>query len=113
VRWTRLLVSDQVQEHRVDADNRGQFNKLSDIETLRRLRNLAGDFPRGEFDRLNEDGSLTKIVSYQRHIDPLDRGGLALVREFRLRAAASCCREAFAPVCCRRHRPRAQADQSR
>jgi hypothetical protein len=52
VRWIRLLLSDQVQEHHIDAANRGQFNKLSDIETLRRFRNLAGDFTRGDFDRL-------------------------------------------------------------
>jgi hypothetical protein len=59
---------------------------------------LAGAFHRGEFDRLNEDGSVTKIASYERHIDPLDRGDLSLVREFRLRAAAAGYREAFSPL---------------
>jgi hypothetical protein len=39
VRWIRLLVGDQEQEHRIDAASRRQFNKLSDIETLRRSRN--------------------------------------------------------------------------
>jgi hypothetical protein len=63
-----------------------------------RFEELAGAFHRGEFDRLNEDGSVTKIVSYERHIDPLDRKDLALVGEFRLRAAASGYREAFAPL---------------
>src|SRR3954466_5709120 len=63
-----------------------------------RFEELAGAFNRGEFDRLNEDATLTKIVSYERHIDPLDRGDLALVREFRLRAAAIGYREAFSPL---------------
>src|SRR5215213_12032396 len=63
-----------------------------------RFQELAGAFHRGEFDRLNEDGSVTTIVSYERHIDPLDRGDLSLVREFRLRAAASGYREAFSPL---------------
>ena len=63
-----------------------------------RFEELAGLFHPGEFDRLNEDGSVTKIVSYERHIDPLDRKDLALVREFRLRAGASGYREAFAPL---------------
>src|SRR3954454_5142901 len=63
-----------------------------------RFEELAGAFNRGEFDRRNEDGSVTKIVSYERHIDPLDRKDLALVREFRLRAAAGGYREAFAPL---------------
>jgi hypothetical protein len=63
-----------------------------------RFEELAAAFHRGEFDRLNEDGSVTKIVSYERHIDPLDRKDLALVGEFRLRAAASGYREAFSPL---------------
>jgi hypothetical protein len=63
-----------------------------------RFEELAGAFNRNEFDRLNEDGSVTKIVSYERHIDPLDRKDLALVRDFRLRAAASGYREAFSPL---------------
>src|SRR3954454_1254820 len=63
-----------------------------------RFEELAGAFNRGEFDRRNEDGSVTKIVSYERHIDPLDRKDLALVREFRLRAGASGYREAFSPL---------------
>lgn len=64
----------------------------------RRFEQLAGAFARGEFDRPNEDGSITQIVSYERHIDPMSRADLALVREFRLRAAASGYREAFAPL---------------
>jgi len=63
-----------------------------------RFEELAGAFNRNEFDRLNEDGSVTKIVSYERHIDPLDRKDLALVRDFRLRAAASGYREVFSPL---------------
>jgi hypothetical protein len=63
-----------------------------------RFEELAGAFIPHEFDRLNEDGSVTKIVSYERHIDPLDRKDLALVRDFRLRAAASGYREAFSPL---------------
>jgi hypothetical protein len=63
-----------------------------------RFEELAGAFKPGEFDRLNEDGSVTKIVSYERHIDPLDRRDLSLVREFRLRAAAAGYREAFSPL---------------
>ena len=59
---------------------------------------LAGLFRQGEFDRLNEDGSVTKIVSYERHIDPLDRNDLALIGQFRLSAAASGYREAFSPL---------------
>jgi hypothetical protein len=64
----------------------------------RRFEELAGAFEPGEFDRLNEDGSITKIVSYERHIDPLDRGDLAIIGEFRLRAAALGYREAFSPL---------------
>jgi hypothetical protein len=60
-----------------------------------RFEELAGAFIPHEFDRLNEDGSVTKIVSYERHIDPLDRRDLTLVRDFRLRAAASGYPEAF------------------
>ena len=63
-----------------------------------RFEELAGAFNRGEFDRLNDDGSVTKIVSYERHIDPLDRKDLALVKDFRLRAAAAGYREAFSPL---------------
>ena len=63
-----------------------------------RFEELARLFHPGEFDRLNEDGSVTKIASYERHIDPLDRGDLALLREFRLRAAALGYREAFSPL---------------
>jgi hypothetical protein len=63
-----------------------------------RFDQLAGLFEKHEFDRLNEDGSVTKIVSYERHIDPLDRKDLTLIREFRLRAAASGQREAFSPL---------------
>jgi len=63
-----------------------------------RFEELARLFHPGEFDRLNEDGSATKVVSYERHIDPLDRGDLSLIREFRLRAAACGLREAFSPL---------------
>jgi hypothetical protein len=63
-----------------------------------RFEELAGLFRPDEFDRLNEDGSTTKIISYERHIDPLDRKDLAVVREFRLRAAALGYREAFSPL---------------
>jgi hypothetical protein len=63
-----------------------------------RFEELAGAFKPHEFDRLNEDGSVTKIVSYERHIAPLDRKDLTLVRDFRLRAAASGYREAFSPL---------------
>jgi len=63
-----------------------------------RFEELAGAFRQGEFDRLNEDGSVTKIVSYERHIDPLDRNDLSLIGQFRLSAAASGYREAFSPL---------------
>jgi hypothetical protein len=63
-----------------------------------RFEELAAAFTQGEFDRVNEDGSLTRVVSYERHVDPLDRGDLALMREFRLRAAALGYREAFSPL---------------
>jgi hypothetical protein len=63
-----------------------------------RFDELAGAFDQGEFDRHNEDGSVTRIVSYERHIDPLDRADLALVRKFRLRAGALGYREAFSPL---------------
>ena len=51
-----------------------------------------------EFGRANEDGSVTTVVSYERHVDPLDRGDMAMLREFRLRAAAAGLREAFSPL---------------
>jgi hypothetical protein len=63
-----------------------------------RFEELAGGFERGEFDRRNEDGSVTKIVEYELHIDPLDGNDLTLLRDFRLRAAASGYREAFSPL---------------
>src|SRR4051794_14556261 len=65
---------------------------------LRRFEELAGLFKRGELDRLNEDGSTTTVVSYERYIDPLDRQDLTVLSEFRLRAAAAGLREAFAPL---------------
>jgi hypothetical protein len=63
-----------------------------------RFEELAGLFHPGEFDRLNEDGSVTKIVSYERYIDPLDKKDLALIGQFRLSAAAAGYREAFSPL---------------
>src|SRR5215207_6670786 len=64
----------------------------------RRFEELAGLFRQGEFDRLNEDGSVTKIVSYERYVDPLDKNDLALIGQFRLSAAASGYQEAFSPL---------------
>jgi hypothetical protein len=63
-----------------------------------RFEELGGLFRQGEFDRLNEDGSVTKVVSYERYIDPLDKKDLALIGQFRLSAAASGYREAFSPL---------------
>src|SRR3954454_19116904 len=63
-----------------------------------RFDELSGAFRRGEFARQNEDGSVTSVVSYERYIDPLDKGDLALLGEFRLRAAAAGLREAFSPL---------------
>src|SRR4051794_4693603 len=63
-----------------------------------RFNELAGAFRQGEFARQNEDGSVTNVVSYERYIDPLDRGDLSLLTEFRLRAAAAGLREAFSPL---------------
>src|SRR4051812_42635371 len=63
-----------------------------------RFEEMSAAFHTGEFARANEDGSVTTIVSYERHIDPLDRGDLAFMREFRLRAAAAGMREAFSPL---------------
>ena len=63
-----------------------------------RFEVLAGAFNRGELARQNEDGSTTTVVSYERHIDPLDRNDLGLLSEFRLRTAAAGFREAFSPL---------------
>src|SRR3712207_1274208 len=63
-----------------------------------RFDQLAGAFTRGELARLNEDGSTTTVVSYQRYIDPMDRNDVTLLSEFRLRAAAAGMREAFSPL---------------
>jgi hypothetical protein len=41
---------------------------------------------------------VTKVVSYERYIDPLDRKDMAILTEFRLRAAAVGLREAFSPL---------------
>src|SRR3954453_19094640 len=71
---------------------------LSPEQHQARFDELAGAFRRGEFARRNEDGSVTNVVSYERYIDPLDKGDLALLGEFRLRAAAAGLREAFAPL---------------
>src|SRR3954451_18200466 len=71
---------------------------LSPEQHQARFDELSGAFCRGEFARRNEDGSVTNVVSYERYIDPLDKGDLALLREFRLRAAAAGLREAFSPL---------------
>jgi hypothetical protein len=48
VRWIRLLVGDREQERRIDAASRHQFNKLSDVEALRRIRKEpSGEQPPG------------------------------------------------------------------
>jgi hypothetical protein len=65
-----------------------------------RFEELAGAFRRGEFARQNEDGSVTNVVSYERHVDPLDKGDLALLSEFRLRAAAAGLRRPSRRWCC-------------
>jgi hypothetical protein len=71
---------------------------LSPEQHQSRFDELSGVFRRGEFARQNEDGSVTNVVSYERYIDPLDKGNLALLGEFRLRAAAAGLREAFSPL---------------
>src|SRR3954453_14755493 len=71
---------------------------LSPEQHQSRFDELSGAFRQGEFARQNEDGSVTTVVSYERYIDPLDRGDLALLSEFRLRAAAAGLREAFSPL---------------
>src|SRR3954447_4577973 len=71
---------------------------LSPKQHQSRFDELSGAFRRGEFARRNEDGSVTSVVSYERYIDPLDKGDLALLGEFRLRAAAAGLREAFSPL---------------
>lgn len=71
---------------------------LSPEQHQARFDELSGAFRRGEFARQNEDGSVTSVVSYERHIDPLDKGDLVLLGEFRLRAAAAGLREAFSPL---------------
>src|SRR3954447_15478066 len=63
-----------------------------------RFDELSGAFRHGEFARRNEDGSVTNVVSYERYVDPLDKGDLALLGEFRLRAAVAGLREAFSPL---------------
>jgi hypothetical protein len=63
-----------------------------------RFEEMTAAFTLGELDRLNEDGSVTRIVSYKRHIDPQDHKELAFVTEFRLRAAAGGYREAFSAL---------------
>jgi chloramphenicol 3-O-phosphotransferase len=40
VRFVRLVVSDAEQERRIDAPSRGAFHKLTDLDTLRSLRQL-------------------------------------------------------------------------
>jgi chloramphenicol 3-O-phosphotransferase len=43
VRFVRLLVSDAEQERRIDAPSRAAFHKLTDPDTLHRLRGLHDD----------------------------------------------------------------------
>src|SRR3954452_2923436 len=71
---------------------------LSPEQHQARFAELAGAFRRGEFACQTEDGSVRNVVSYECHIDPLDKGDLALLSEFRLRAAAAGLREAFSPL---------------
>jgi hypothetical protein len=63
-----------------------------------RFEELAGTYTRGEFARANEDGTVTNIVTFERHIDPLDRRDMSILTELRHRAAAAGYREAFAPL---------------
>jgi hypothetical protein len=41
--FVRLVVSDAEQERRIDADSRRAFHKLTDLATLRQMRNDRGD----------------------------------------------------------------------
>ena len=63
-----------------------------------RFEELGQLFEQGEFARLNEDGSVTRVVSYQRYVDPLDKAQMTSLTDFRLNAAAAGTREAFAPL---------------
>jgi hypothetical protein len=63
-----------------------------------RFDDLASAFQRGELTRQNEDGTETKIVTFERYVDPLDRQNLQTLTEFRHRAAAVGYREAFSPL---------------
>jgi hypothetical protein len=70
-----------------------------DSETHKaRFHELSGAFRRSELARLNEDGSTTTVVSFERYVDPMDRRDMTLLSEFRLRAAAAGMREAFSPL---------------
>jgi hypothetical protein len=59
---------------------------------------LGAAFQQGEFLRQNEDGSESVVTSYSRYVDPLDPTQVALLTEFRLRAAAGGFKEAFSPL---------------
>jgi hypothetical protein len=72
-----------------EEDPGGHQRRFAQLETL---------FDRGELTRRNEDGTTTPVVSYQRHVDPLDKADLSTLAEFRLRAAALGYREAFSPI---------------
>jgi hypothetical protein len=88
-----------MQERELPEGSAQRPDLVVDAERNRqRFEQMTAAFTLGELDRLNEDGSVTKIVSYERHIDPLDHKELALITEFRLRAAASGYREAFSPL---------------
>jgi hypothetical protein len=63
-----------------------------------RFEELAQLFDQGEFARRNEDGSVTRVVSYERYVDPLDKADMTALTDFRLNAAAAGIREAFSPL---------------
>ena len=63
-----------------------------------RFQEFGQLFEQGEFARANEDGSVTRVVSYQRYVDPLDKAQMTSLTDFRLNAAAAGIREAFAPL---------------
>ncbi len=82
-----LPVPDHDDPSGIDAElHRARFDEMSE------------PYKRGEFSRRNEDGSVTRIVAFERYIDPLDKSDLNDLVEFRLRAAASGYREAFSPL---------------
>ncbi len=46
-----------------------------------RFDELSGAFRRGELARLNEDGSTTTVVSFERYVDPMDRRDMTMLSE--------------------------------